>query len=137
MEDSRKHNQSKGLFYLQKNIKDVYPEFFQILSQRQNELLGRAQDARHLLDEQILTDPGDVADMSVADTSADYFLTLANNQKRELNEIQSALDRLHQGIYGVCEACTDPIAIGRLKKLPYARLCVECQTALEHQRKAS
>ena len=121
----------------QKNLRKVYPEFARILNERQDEVLGRERNARHLLDEQVFTDPGDVADMSVIDTSADYFLRLANNQKKELNEIRDALDRLHRGAYGVCEMCEEAIAVDRLKRLPYARLCIDCQTASEKQRRAS
>lgn len=112
-------------------------EFTQLLLQRQNEVLGREQEARSHLDEQVVTDPGDVGDVSVVDTSADYYLRLANHVQRELLEIRDALDRLHRGVYGICESCEEIISKDRLKRLPYARLCIDCQSNLEKKRRAS
>lgn len=120
-----------------KKVGEVYPEFVKLLTERQDEVLGRVRDARQLLDEQVVTDPGDVADMSVVDTSADYFLKLANNQKRELVEIQGALDRLHKGAYGTCTGCEEIIPVDRLRRLPYARFCVDCQASMEKQKRVS
>ena len=75
--------------------------------------------------------PGDAADESVIDTGADYFLSLAQTLQHELVEIQDALARMRRGAYGVCETCENPIPVERLRKLPYARLCVGCQATRE------
>jgi DnaK suppressor protein len=112
-------------------IRSHYPEFSARLLERREELVGRAHVARANLDEQIMTAPGDAADESVLDTSADYFLSRANTAQAELVEIGDALDRVEQGSYGMCENCENPIALDRLKNLPYARFCIDCQTALE------
>jgi len=88
---------------------------------------------RSHLDEQVMTAPGDAADESVIDTSADYFLKLANNHQRELVAIREALDRIHRGVYGICQSCKQPIAIARLRRLPYARFCVDCQATQERR----
>ena len=109
-------------------------EFERMLLARKAEVLGREKEVRHLLDEQVVTDPGDVADVSVVDTSADYFLHLANHQQKELLEISDAIERLHRGVYGICEMCEEPVANDRLNRLPYARLCIDCQATVEKQR---
>jgi DnaK suppressor protein len=114
-------------------LRNHYPFFTELLLQRQSEAERREQVARHQLDEQVPSGPGDVADESVIDASADYFLNMANNQQRELIEIRNALDRMHRGVYGICESCEEPVALERLKRLPYARLCVDCQTTIERQ----
>src|SRR5262249_46501884 len=87
--------------------------------------------------EQLLTSPGDVADASVVDTSADYFLKLANQHQKEILEIREALDRIHRGVYGICENCEEPISIERLRRLPTARLCIDCQGAAERGKVAA
>ena len=51
--------------------------------------------------------------------------------QRKLQEIDSALDSIESGHYGICEHCGQPIARGRLIARPVARLCYACQQAAE------
>jgi DnaK suppressor protein len=112
-------------------VRDHYGELSRQLAERREEILGRVDVERSHLDEQVMTAPGDAADESVIDTSADYFLRLANTHQHELSEITDALDRMHRGVYGSCESCENPIAVERLRRLPYARNCIDCQAAKE------
>lgn len=128
---ARKIQTSTPFTFSTAEIRAHYPEFTERLLQRREELVGRANSARANLDEQVMSAPGDAADESVVDTSADYFLSRANTAQAELKEIGDALDRIDQGIYGMCENCESPIALDRLRNLPYARYCIDCQTALE------
>ncbi|HUR86012.1 MAG TPA: TraR/DksA C4-type zinc finger protein [Solirubrobacteraceae bacterium] len=43
-----------------------------------------------------------------------------------LARIERALEKLDEGSYGVCDACGEPIAPGRLEAMPDSVLCVEC-----------
>ena len=43
-----------------------------------------------------------------------------------LSQIESALQRITDGTYGVCESCGGPISAERLAALPYAVRCVAC-----------
>src|SRR4051812_39676193 len=79
------------------DLREHYPEFSRMLIARMNEILPRVSDARANLNQQILESPGDDADISVIDTSADYFLNLANSHQRELMGIREALDRIGRG----------------------------------------
>lgn len=45
----------------------------------------------------------------------------------EIEEIDEALARIREGLYGACEECGKPIALERLRAIPYARLCVPCK----------
>ncbi len=45
---------------------------------------------------------------------------------RELREVDTALERIDQGTYGLCDVCGKPIAEKRLDALPCATHCVEC-----------
>ena len=45
---------------------------------------------------------------------------------RELKELRAAEVRLDAGIFGLCEACGRPIALGRLRAAPTTRVCVRC-----------
>jgi len=48
-----------------------------------------------------------------------------------LQEIDAALERLDQGIFGICEECGEPIAERRLRLMPHAALCIKCQAQEE------
>ena len=50
--------------------------------------------------------------------------------------IESALRRLKQGGYGRCADCGQRIAAARLRVLPFAERCRDCQSACDRQRSA-
>jgi DnaK suppressor protein len=52
---------------------------------------------------------------------------LTRAAKWALSEIDSALQRLDEGSYGICERCAEPIPWERLEVLPMSRLCTPCQ----------
>lgn len=128
MAEARKINDGR---YAGKDLLRYYSEFADLLLKRRSEILPQQDTARANLNEQVMSSPGDDADASVVDTSADYFLKLANNQQIELIEIRNALDRMDRGVFGICESCEEPIAVERLRKLPYAKFCIDCQAAFE------
>lgn len=53
------------------------------------------------------------------------------NAKRQvevsLAQVAQALDRLEQGLYGVCARCEDEIDQKRLQAKPETQFCVQCQ----------
>lgn len=51
--------------------------------------------------------------------------------KREIEEIDAALERIAAGTYGRCECCDEEIVTGRLLALPKARMCVPCAAEME------
>jgi len=58
-------------------------------------------------------------------------LALRSNLERMLKQVQEALDRFADGTYGICESCSQPIDPARLKALPHAPYCLDCQRRLE------
>ena len=46
--------------------------------------------------------------------------------RRELAEIDAALQRIDQGSYGTCLACGGPMGLQRMRAIPEARYCVGC-----------
>jgi RNA polymerase-binding protein DksA len=54
-----------------------------------------------------------------------------DREKHEIAEIDAALRRLAEGIYGTCERCGDSITEARLQALPATRFCVACAQAQE------
>jgi RNA polymerase-binding transcription factor DksA len=46
--------------------------------------------------------------------------------RRELAEVEAALQRIDQGSYGTCQACGGPMGLQRMRAIPEARFCVGC-----------
>ncbi len=46
--------------------------------------------------------------------------------RREVAEIDAALERIRAGSYGLCLACGGPIGLQRLRAIPEARYCLSC-----------
>jgi DnaK suppressor protein len=57
----------------------------------------------------------------------DIYSELAVTEGRELKAIERAIDRMREGQYGVCEECGGMIPLSRLRALPYATFCIDCQ----------
>jgi DnaK suppressor protein len=55
--------------------------------------------------------------------------TLLADARARLAELDAALVRLHDGDYGVCERCGQPIAAARLDAQPATRVCIACASA--------
>lgn len=59
-------------------------------------------------------------------------LSLQQNAKGVLGEINAALKRFEDGTYGVCVQCGQCIDPARLEAIPYASLCMTCAQGLRH-----
>jgi RNA polymerase-binding protein DksA len=83
---------------------------------------GQLEDDR----EEIPSDnhPGDMA-TSTFDRELDA--TLEGNEERLLQAIDSALQRIENGSYGICQSCGQPIGAERLEALPWTTQCIDCK----------
>ena len=68
------------------------------------------------------------------DFDREFALNLVSSEHDALFEIDEALRRLEEGSYGVCESCSKHIEKARLQALPFAKMCVGCQTQNEKGR---
>ena len=71
------------------------------------------------------------ADMASETYEREKDLALGENLQDILGKIRIALEKMDQGTYGICDACRERIAAERLEALPFATLCVGCQSQLE------
>jgi DnaK suppressor protein len=74
---------------------------------------------------------GDVVDAALDAAQDEISSQLAEVESRELANIERALARIRHGSYGDCEICGNKIPLARLKALPYATSCIDCQRAAE------
>lgn len=79
-----------------------------------------------------LNDEGDYAAAS-AETIVDSAILV--QQRKELNEIELALDKIKVGTFGICEMCEEPIGRPRLEVKNFARFCITCREITEKETK--
>src|SRR5262249_44037565 len=91
-----------------------------------DDILGLEREADEAAESSLL-----LSDQWAARMDKDLRIGCRESAAEEIDEISDALERLRDGTYGVCEICGDPIAILRLRAIPYARLCKTCQSAQE------
>jgi len=75
----------------------------------------------------------DQADMGATSFERDQELTLLNNEREKLAQIDRALARIADGTYGICESCGNPIGKGRSMAFPRATLCLTCKQREERR----
>ena len=81
---------------------------------------------------------GDGAGDDQADAGSKTFereqeLSIANNRRDLLRQMERAMERLDAGTYGRCESCAQPIPKARLQAFPSATLCVRCKQREERR----
>jgi len=74
---------------------------------------------------------GDVIDFALDAAQDEISSQLAEVESRELKNIEYALERMREGVYGACQQCSENIPLARLQALPYASLCIRCQREAE------
>ena len=72
-----------------------------------------------------------MADVATDNYDREFSLGLASNERKSLYELDSALKRIEEGTFGICDDCKTPITKIRLKAVPSARLCIKCQEKRE------
>jgi len=76
-----------------------------------------------------------MADMAADTYERELSMNIVSSEQELLYQIDDALKRLDDGSYGVCQQCNQPIAMSRLKAVPYASMCIQCQRAKEQKNK--
>ena len=116
-------------------VKDSrYSELKRMLEDRRRELMhevqGRIRDVRTegVKDREVL----DQGESSEVDIQEDIEFALIQMKSETLNKINEALRRTEEGSYGNCFECGDEIAHARLRALPFAVRCKDCEEAREN-----
>lgn len=106
----------------------------QMLESRRREIQDNLRSLRESLpaDHEVK----DAEEQSVDDFVQDVDFTLMQMKSETLSKIDEALRRVDRGTYGQCAECSAPIAAARLRALPFATLCRDCQEREEHRRDA-
>ena len=97
-----------------------------MLEERRQEIVDKLRSLRETTPDQRL-DVQDAEEQAVTDFAKDMEFALVQMKADTLARIDEALRRLEAGTYGECSECGTDIAAARLKALPFALLCRNCQ----------
>ena len=121
-----------------KSTKARYDELKRILEERRLEIVGEVQHKMRDVRSEHAAWPGrgvgDEAESSEAEIQDDIEFALLQMKAETLKKIGEALLRLEEGTFGDCYECGDEIAGQRLRALPFAVRCKDCEEACEVER---
>jgi DnaK suppressor protein len=110
-----------------------YRELKKMLEDRRRELMtevqGRIRDVRS--DNGRERDVLDQGESSEVDIQEDIEFALIQMKSETLNKVNEALRRLDEATYGNCFECGDEISEARLRALPFAVRCKDCEQERE------
>ncbi len=70
--------------------------------------------------------PMHMADIATDNFEREFTLSLMETTDQTLDQIEEGLERIENGVYGVCRECDGIIPKVRLNAIPYTVLCVRC-----------
>lgn len=103
-----------------------------MLEDRRREIQEKLRSLRETLPAEA-ADVRDLEEQSVDDFVSEVDFALMEMKSETLRQIDEALRRLEAGGYGVCAECGAEIAEARLKAVPFAQMCRDCQEAQEER----
>ena len=116
--------------------RDRYSELKRILEERRREIMDQVQGKIRDVRIEGANNPNqgvlDAAESSEADIQDDIEFALIQMKSETLNKIEEALHRLDEGTFGYCFECGEEISERRLRALPFAVRCKDCEEAREN-----
>jgi RNA polymerase-binding transcription factor len=111
--------------------KKTITKFKKILLKEREQIVGDVKQIVESSKEMGQDGIQDIGDEAANIYNKQVLLSLNENERTRLKEVDEALDRIESGTYGVCEECGGPISLKRLEVRPVAKYCVPCLTKLE------
>ncbi|MCG2722334.1 MAG: TraR/DksA C4-type zinc finger protein [Thermodesulfovibrionales bacterium] len=103
-----------------------------LIGQKKILLLG-AMEARNELPEQTVF--SDLGDQASAEIDRNFMLKIKGRERKLIKKIEEAVERIDEGIFGICDKCGEEIDIRRLEARPVTTMCIECKTVQEEEEK--
>ena len=103
----------------------------QLMDQKQvilGSLAAQSEDYKKIVES---GESGDEIDVASDVVDGQLLESLGSQDANRLQLINNALDRIKQGTYGDCLKCKQEIPTERLEAIPYAFMCISCQSAAE------
>ena len=77
----------------------------------------------------------DPNDRATQESDRTFELRIRDRERRLINKIKEALERIDDGTFGICEMCGEDISAARLKARPVTTLCIDCKIEQEKKEK--
>lgn len=107
-----------------KAVRARYHALEKELSAQRDALLARFTEQRS--EAFLAYEPDDECAEANRNLARHLILTNLDRERRTLQDIDVALERMKAGCYGQCEICGTSIPDARLRALPWTRFCVHC-----------
>ena len=111
--------------------KKTIAKFKKLLLKQREEIVGEVKQMVESSKEMGQDGIQDIGDEAANIYNKQVLLSLNENERMRLQEVDESLDRIENGTYGICEECGDFIGLKRLEVRPIAKYCVPCKTKLE------
>jgi DnaK suppressor protein len=98
---------------------------------RRESLFSQVTEAEMSSRERDLEATQDPADMAANAYTKELLISMSANDRKLLQLIDEALERVEGGEYGECVNCGEPVAEKRLDAVPWTRYCLKCQDLQE------
>lgn len=77
----------------------------------------------------------DPNDRATQESDRTFELRIRDRERRLLNKIREALEKIDNGTFGICEMCGEEISEARLKARPVTTYCIDCKIEQEKREK--
>jgi DnaK suppressor protein len=106
------------------------------LMEKKNEILAtiEREDLEEIAEIESENVIGDIVDTANSAYESQLVEKLTENEQKKLHEINEALKRIEEGVYGRCVVCGKQIEDKRLIAIPEAKKCIECKTREEKRK---
>lgn len=111
--------------------KKTITKFKKILLKEREQIVGEVKQIVESSKEMGQDGIQDIGDEAANIYNKQVLLSLNENERTRLQEVDDSLDRIENGTYGICEECGESIGLKRLEVRPVAKYCVPCLTKLE------
>ena len=109
--------------------------FKNVLLEKKQAILDNNLEHRQSM-ENIRSTSLDEADHALMQMRNTLDSSIFMRHNRELKYVENALEKIENGVYGICEMCDEHIAIPRLKAKPHAKYCLVCRELTENTSQA-
>jgi DnaK suppressor protein len=117
---------------MKKKDKEFFKEY---LSERLEDLLNQAGSTVSGMTETKENFP-DPTDRAALEAERNFMLRIRDREAKLIKKIKSALERIENDTYGICDSCGEDITLKRLKARPVTTQCIDCKSKEEALEKA-
>lgn len=110
----------------------ILAEFKVLLQQQIDDLVEDAGKTVSEMTEEKTNFP-DPTDRASLESDRNFELRIRDRERKLINKIRQALERIDNDSFGLCETCEEPIGVERLRARPVTTLCIDCKTEEERQ----